>query len=105
MTYKCMMPSRSSMASSRAGRCQSVCQHRADIGLGDDLAIYLGVAMEPPHRLFPADQVQMIFDRIARHHRLAKLALVDGEEIHRTWLLGAFDGRDPDHARCLSHAF
>src|SRR5712691_7219331 len=55
--------------------------HRADFGLGDHLARAFGLAAEPPHVLLPGDLTDVIFDSVARHHRLAEFRLVDGEEI------------------------
>src|SRR5215471_6185863 len=76
----------------------SVGQHRADIGFRDGRAPDLGVAMEPPHGLAAADGAHVIFDGVAGLYRLAKLALVDGQEIDRARLFGAFDRFDADHA-------
>src|SRR5258705_307673 len=58
----------------------SVGQHRADIGFRHDLAVDLGIAMEPPHGLFLADDAQVILDGIAGADGLAELALVDGQD-------------------------
>jgi hypothetical protein len=41
---------------------------------------HLGVAVKPPHGLAAADRTHVILDGIAGHHRLAKLALVDGQK-------------------------
>src|SRR5579872_5668937 len=62
-------------------RVASVGQHGADISLGNDGAIDLGVPMEPPHRLPPRDAAHVILDGVAGQDGLAKLALVDGQEI------------------------
>src|ERR1700730_2367032 len=83
----------------------SIRQHRADIGFRDGRTIYLGVAVKPPHGLAPADRAHVIFDGIAGHHGLAKLALVDGEKINGARLLGALDRFDADHAGGLRHRF
>ena len=42
-------------------------------------------------------------DGVSRHHRFAKLALVDGEKIHRARLLGAHHREDTDDAGGLRH--
>src|ERR1700737_2128530 len=83
--------------------CASVRQHRADIGFGNRGAVDLGVAVKPPHALAAADAAHVILHGIAGHHRLAELALVDGEKINRARLLGAFDRLDADHAGGLRH--
>src|SRR5918995_3591632 len=56
-----------------------LCDHRAELGLGDDLAVDLGLAAEPPHVLAPLDAVHVIFEPVAGHDRPAELGLVDGE--------------------------
>ena len=57
--------------------------HGADFGFGDDLAGDFGLAAIPPHGLAPGDLGHVIFDGVARHHRLAEFRLVDGQEKHR----------------------
>src|SRR5262245_14905916 len=81
----------------------SVGQHRADIGFRDHLPVDLGVAVEPPHRLAPADQPQMVLDGVTGDHGLAKFALVDSEEIHRAGFFGVGIRADADHACGLRH--
>src|SRR5580698_5062890 len=81
----------------------SVRQHRADVGFGDGDAAYLGVAVKPPHGLAAANRAHVVFDGIAGQDRLAKLAFVDGQKIHRAWLFGALDRLDADYARGLRH--
>src|ERR1700676_195840 len=84
---------------------RSVGQHRADVGFGHGNTIHDGVAVKPPHGLASADAAHVIFDGIAGHHRLAELAVVDGEKIDRARLLCAFDRHDADHPRRLRHGF
>src|SRR6516165_10838493 len=91
-------PSSTRAVGSIAAIVASVGQHRADISFRDGRTLDPGVAMEPPHRLAPADRTHVIFDDVAGLHGLAKLALVDGEEIDRARLFGAFDRFDADHA-------
>src|SRR5215472_2184440 len=81
----------------------SVSQHRADIGFRDRFAIHPGITVEPPHGVAAADALHVIFDGVAGHHRFAEFALVDGEEVHRARLVGAFHRLDPDHAGSLRH--
>src|ERR1700716_382371 len=85
--------------------CSSVGQHRANVGLGNGRAIHNGVAVKPPHGLATADAAHVVFDGIAGHDRLAKLALVDGEKINRARFFGAFDRQDADDASGLCHGF
>src|ERR1700730_19080341 len=82
---------------------RSVGPHRADVGFGHGNTIHDGVAVKPPHGLASADAAHVIFDGIAGHHRLAELAVVDGEKIDRARLLGAFDRQDADDAGGLCH--
>ena len=56
---------------------------RADLGLGDEHATDFGLGPVPPHIAAVRDLVDVIFDGVARHRRLAEFGLVDGEEIHR----------------------
>src|SRR5258708_27371405 len=84
-------------------RTRSVGQHRAHVGLGRGYAVHLGVAMKPPHGLAPPDAAHVIFNGIAGHHRLAKLALVDGEKVNRPRLPCAFHRLDSYHSRGLRH--
>src|SRR6266478_840972 len=81
----------------------SVRQHCANVGLGNRHPVDDGVAVKPPHGLAAADAAHVVFDGIAGHHRLAELALVDGEKINRARLLGAFDRQDADDAGGLRH--
>src|SRR5436190_5996898 len=81
----------------------SVGQHRADIGFRHDLSVDLGIAMEPPHGLAPADAAHVVLDGVTGTHRLSELALVDGEEIHRARLVRAFHRFDADDASGLRH--
>src|SRR5581483_5806657 len=78
-------------------------QHRPDIGFRGDRAVDLGLAVKPPHGLAAADGAHVILDGLTGHHRLPELALVDGQEIDRTRLLGPLDRFDTDHARGLRH--
>src|SRR5229473_4457028 len=87
----------------RRVRPRSVGQHRAHVGFGCGYTVHHGVAVKPPHGLAPADAAHVILDGIAGHHRLAKLALVDGEKINRARLLCAFDRLDTYHAGGLRH--
>src|SRR3954465_3228140 len=59
-------------------RTSSVGQHRADAGVGDNAAVHLGLAVKPPHGLAAANAAHVVLDGVARHHRLAKFAFVDG---------------------------
>src|ERR1700675_3297846 len=81
----------------------SVRQHRANVGLGNRYTVDDGVAVKPPHGLAATDAAHVVFDGIAGHHRLAELALVNGEKIDRARLLGAFDRQDADDAGGLRH--
>src|SRR6476661_10806781 len=75
---------------------RSVRQHRADVGLSDGLTVHPGIAVKPPHGLAAADRAHVVFDGITGHHRLAELALIDGEEINRARLFGTIDRFDDD---------
>src|SRR5215475_8089157 len=55
--------------------------HGGDLGLGDELARHLGLAAVPPHLPALRDLAHVVFDGVARHHRLAEFRLVDGEEV------------------------
>src|SRR6476619_4671133 len=82
---------------------RSVGQHRTHVSLGRGYAVHLGVTMKPPHGLAPPDAAHVIFNGIAGHHWLAKLALVDGEKVNRARLLRAFHRLDAYHASGLRH--
>src|SRR5712672_730125 len=86
-------------------RTRSVGQHSAHVGLGRGYAVNPCVAMKPPHGLAPPDRAHVVFNGIARHHRLAKLALVDGEKVNRARLPCAFHRLDAYHAGGLRHRF
>src|SRR5262249_28527379 len=46
----------------------------------------------------------VVFDRIARHHRLAELRLVDGEEKDLLWMVAAHLRQHADRTGRLRHA-
>src|SRR5712671_5965072 len=87
----------------RPVRPRSVGQHRPDVGFGHSYTVHVGVAVKPPHGLAPADAAHVILDGVAGHHRLAKLALVDGEKVNRARLPCAFHRLDAYHAGGLRH--
>src|SRR5882757_901702 len=57
-----------------------LCDHRAELGLGDDVAVDLGFAAEPPHVLAPLEALHVIFEPVAWDHGLAELGFIDGQE-------------------------
>src|SRR5260370_40848537 len=64
-------------------RTRSVGQHSAHVGLGRCYAVNPCVAMKPPHGLAPPDRAHVIFNGIAGHPRLAKIATVESETVTR----------------------
>src|SRR3977135_1991141 len=85
-------------------RRSCVRDHRADLGLGDDLPGNLGLAAEPPHGLPLGDLGHVIFDGVARDHRLAEFRLVEGDKIDGLPLALPAEHMHADHARRLRHA-
>src|SRR5262245_14211754 len=58
-----------------------LCDHRAKLGLGDDLAINLGLAAEPPHVLAPLDAIHVVLEPVTGHDWPAEFGLVYRKEI------------------------
>src|ERR1051326_3028273 len=77
--------------------------HGGALGLGDELASDPGFAAVPPHLPALRDLGHVVFDRVARGHRLPELRLVDGEEIDVLGTPGA-ERHHADRARGLRHA-
>ena len=61
---------------------------RADLGLGHDLAVHLGLAVEAPGAAAAADLAHMVVQLVAGQHRLAELGAVDPHEIDELRLVG-----------------
>src|SRR5438874_2040262 len=78
--------------------------HGTDFGLGDRLSGDLCLAVKPPHVLFPGDLFHVVLDRVARHHRLAELGLVDRQKIDVLWMIAAHLREHADCAGRLRHA-
>src|ERR1700693_1689432 len=87
-----------------AMRASRLRDHGADFGFGDELAGDPGLAAEPPHGLAVGKFLHVIFDRVARHHGLAELRLVDGEEIDHLGAPAGTQRHDADGAGRLRHA-
>src|SRR5256885_8477046 len=76
---------------------------QAEDGIRDYKVTGVQTCALPIYGLAAADRAHVILDGVAGHHRLAKLALVDGEKVNRARLLRAFHRLDTYHAGGLRH--
>src|SRR5262245_47519055 len=79
--------------------------HGADFGLGHDLPVDLGLAVEAPRASAAANLPHMVVQLIAREHGLAELGAVYPHEIHELRLVAGAQVMHAQRAGRLCQAF